>query len=507
LIAEVAAEYFGPLPISLDHPLDLLPEAGTRIDFRVFSDLARASSAWMRGAGARRGDIIAISKANRLDVLALACGAARMGAVPALLSPALEPSSLGLLLERLGGPVLFADSGVLHSAAAAGVDTGRLACRIVALDGQHPGAIPLSELRGAAIPQPALRQGRESVLVTHSSGTTGVAKLVLHAADGLIATAAAQMRMAKLLRIRGPVAACVSAFHARVVTGLMVLLGSGLPFASISDPNPAAARRILLEVKPEVLEAHPNILILWEWLASDVAQPLASVRVFNSTFDAAHPRTIKKLLAASRRRFPLYLQGLAQTEVGMVTLHPQTRGVRWHGARCVGWPWPGFNKVRIVDAHGDPLPAGHAGRIQVRSRGRCLTFVGQESQAAAREQDGWWDMGDRGFVTRWGCIHMLDRAEESIDGIASSLAVEDVLLERLPQLTEVIVIKLGEGPPATVYATADGKPLGAEDLARAAAGLPVLGESVHLAWNEFPRTGTWKVRRKDLRQKLVAVPA
>jgi acyl-coenzyme A synthetase/AMP-(fatty) acid ligase len=377
----------------------------------------------------------------------------------------------------------------------------------VVVAGEHPGTIQIAELGGASVPAPAVRQSRESALITHSSGTTGTPKLVLHAADGLAATAAAQMRMARWLGVRGPVAACVSAYHARVVTGLMVLLGMGLPLASISDPDPERAREILLQVKPEMLEAHPNILILWERLAADPAEPLGSVRLFNSTFDAVHPRTIRKLLAGSRRRMPLYLQGLAQTEVGMVTLHPQTRNLRWHGGRCVGWPWPGFNRVRIAGPDGRPVRAGQPGRIQVRSRGRCLTFVGQEEEASARERDGWWDMGDRGLKSLWGCIHMLDRAEESIDGMTSSLAVEDALLERLPELTEVIVIKVEDGPAIPVYATADGKPLGAGELARVAAGLPILGEPVHLAWDQFPRTGTWKVRRKELRRRLQAVPA
>jgi acyl-coenzyme A synthetase/AMP-(fatty) acid ligase len=344
-------------------------------------------------------------------------------------------------------------------------------------------------------------------MITHSSGTTGTPKLVLHAAEGLVATAAAQMRMARLLGLRGPVAACVSAFHARVVSGLMVALGLGLPLASIADPNPAVARRILLQVKPEMLEAHPNILILWERLADDEAGPLAGVRVFNSTFDAAHPRTIRKLLAGSRRRLPVYLQGLAQTEVGMVTLHPQTRGVRWHGGRCVGWAWPGFNQVRIAGPDGEPLAPGRPGRIQVRSRGRCLTFVGQEAEAAAREKDGWWDMGDRGFKTRWGCVHMLDRAGESVAGGASALAIEDALLERLPELTEAIVLHREEGQPALVYATADGRPLSAGRLAGAGSGLPAFEQPVHLAWDDFPRTGTWKVRRAELRRRLQRVPA
>src|SRR5919201_4609816 len=104
LVAERAASYFGQMPIWLDHPLDVRPEAGTRIDFQVFAELARSSSGWMAAAGARAGEVVAIVKANRLDVLALACGAARLGAVPALLSPGLEPPMLDLLLERLGRP-------------------------------------------------------------------------------------------------------------------------------------------------------------------------------------------------------------------------------------------------------------------------------------------------------------------------------------------------------------------------------------------------------------------
>ena len=73
-------------------------------------DLAGRLSA----AGVRSGEHVAIYKVANFDVWLLATAAARVGAVPVMLSPALDPRTVGILMERLGQPHLLTDAPKLE---------------------------------------------------------------------------------------------------------------------------------------------------------------------------------------------------------------------------------------------------------------------------------------------------------------------------------------------------------------------------------------------------------
>jgi hypothetical protein len=76
----------------------------------------------------------------------------------------------------------------------------------------------------------------------------------------------------------------------------------------MADSGPARAADLFARVRPGILEAHPNSFMSWEDLADDPRGPLANVTLFSSTFDAIHPRTVHRLLHASKRRLPLWGQ-------------------------------------------------------------------------------------------------------------------------------------------------------------------------------------------------------
>jgi acyl-coenzyme A synthetase/AMP-(fatty) acid ligase len=159
--------------------------------------------------------------------------------------------------------------------------------------------------------------------------------------------------------------------------------------------------------------------------------------------------------------------------------------------------------VRVVDPEtGTPLKAGQAGMIEVATEGRFITYVAEVERANSGRSKNWWRTGDFGYMSPWRCLHMLDRVQDRIAGLSSTLHLEDVLLERLPSLTEIVLVSESSGRPVPVISTHDDSPLDGASWTSATADLPPLAEPVKIRWSEFPRTATWKVRRSVLARSL-----
>lgn len=493
------------MPIRLDRPLDVLPAAGLRFDYVQFARLVVALSACLHALRVRPGERVTIVKRNNLDILALVCACARVGAVAAPINALQDPETLGALLERLGPAALIADQATVMALRSAGTaDTG-LARHVVVVDGAPEGTVSLDSLRGGVVPEPVPRSVDDPLVITHTSGTTGVPKLTVHSGRSLFLHARYQMWLCRLLRIREMAAVCVAFPHIRASGGIVTALSLGLPLLALTDPDPRSVAALLAAQRPVLLETYPNNWLLWEQLAADPAEPFASIRVFIGTFDATHPRTVRTLLGASRRRGAVYLQGYGQSEIGPATVRFYTRrfrGSQQH-SRCVGTPMPGLTRIRIVDPQsGRPVGRGRAGLVELATRGKLVTYLREQERWEAASSGPWWRTGDVGFLSRWGCLHLLDRTADAIPGIPSTLQVEDRILERLPMLTEIVVVGSPEGPPVPVICTRDDLPLDRAQWDAAVGDMPGLAQPVQYRWGDIPRTATSKVRRFVLARSL-----
>jgi len=133
--------------------------------------------------------------------------------------------------------------------------------------------------------------------------------------------------------------------------------------------------------------------------------------------------------------------------------------------------------------------------IQVRTPGRALQFVGTPDKYWERRHGDWFDTGDWGRRGPRGDIEIFDRVADRIDGVRSCLWIEDVLMSRLPQAAEVVVVPDAAGVPVPVVCLRDGARLDPGEWHAAAAGLTPLAEPVEVAESELERTATEKARR------------
>ena len=468
-------------------------------------------------AGIRAGDQVIVVQRNHVEVQALACGLNRIGALPVLLSVGIEPAEILECASRLELPYLAVDAAGAARLAGQAVALGGITKRILFLTpagADSSGADSSVADSSATAPSWAVSTGDRSAhqshprgeedwaVVTHTSGTTSVPKLAAHSTRSLYGVVQAQIAASHKFGQVALSAKHLSFVHARTCSIVLAFLEVAMPILAISDPRPDPVRELMLQHKPDSIETHPNVFIQWEPVAAHPSRPFGSVTRFLSTFDAIHPRTVKALLAGSDQPGANYIQAYGQTETGGVTARLVTRAeAAAYRPRNVGFPIEG-SSVRVVDDAGRPVAPGQPGIIESKTPGRFRGYIGTETPV----DDAWWQMGDIGRLTADGSLELLDRITDHAEGTDSFLEIEDQLLDQLPELLELVLLKaVGDLDVVAVACAREGESFDHARFREAVAGTSLREVPVFpMAFEELPLTGSYKVRRAVLRERLVA---
>ncbi|MFI7321936.1 class I adenylate-forming enzyme family protein [Streptomyces venezuelae] len=503
LLPEMAAAVNGSVPITLDHDLHVLPQAGRRLTLAEFAEAIDDLAARLWAAGIRPDEHLVIHKSANADIWMLGAAASRIGAVPVMLSPALDAPTVAALMRRLERPSLLTDLPKLDAGLAKEA-LADLTRHVLITAGEREGTQSLAGLAHAPRVTPVVRPIDEAAVITHTSGTTGLPKLVVHTPRTQGIRLVPQWRLLTLLRRKDTVAIHIPFVHSRMVAAMSLALLKQLPVLLLNESDPDSVAEQFLAHRPGFVEALPNSLMDWEDLAGDPRRPFASVKVFSSTFDAIHPRTMGRLLNASDRPGALFFQIYGQSEVGPAVGRAYFRNsAHKANGRCVGWAMPaGAAKVRVVSRNGKTPSPANPGFIEVAWPGLAKTYYAEQDRYDTNRNGAWWRTGDVGYRTKLGCLHMLDREVDMIDGVRSSLEVEDVVLGRLPELSELVVVTGPDDRPVPVVCTADDAPLDRARWRAAVTDFPQLADPVQLPQAELPRTATLKVQRIALTQQL-----
>jgi long-chain acyl-CoA synthetase len=505
---------------------------GARLTYRELATAMETSAARLAAAGIGPGDVVPVLARNQAGWITALLGLIRAGALPAAVNWRLAPAELGALLTVLRPAALVTDG-----------DCAPLARQ--AADGHVP-VLNLREVSGnvagpasAAVPaRPAERlRGPEPAILLHTSGTTGLPKLVPLTHQQLLAAA---MFMKLEVPEAVPGARHLSAlplFHVAGLANLGYVLFTGGHLHVLGAFEPAAfvdelaARRIeLTQLVPTLIRAvtdevagraeRPDLSALTEIVygASPIRPDLLerAVRVLGCRFRQNY---------ASSETGPLPISSLSPAD------HDPARGLLGTAGRpSLGW------EVRL----------GDRGEIQVRGGGSFWAAYGPRTldgperadgfaalplpgywgnpaaTAAAFTADGFYRTGDVGTIDAAGYLTIVDRLRDVIITggenvfpaeveavLAAHPAVADVAVIGVPderwgeRVHAVVVPRAAEG--ARAGAEADGRLDEAALLAFARSRLAGFkcpaGVTVAAA---LPRNATGKVLRAALREPFWA---
>ncbi|MDQ2816061.1 MAG: acyl--CoA ligase [Actinomycetota bacterium] len=485
------------LPWVFDRGSAAVPLKDGQVELREVATAAGRAAALFQAQGTRAGDRCIVWLDTPLDIIIAAAGLTAIGAVPVLVSPALGIEMLTAMLAPIPPVARVVTTASRVPSCSAFPVSGRI--------DDWAALVPESSVlrpRRASVPLPP----SAPYIITHTSGTTGVSKLLEFTRSAADHNSLTQEIPALMQRLRGYAAISFSPVHFRFIVGLLAALRRKVPAIVMADEDPVSVGQILERWQPSYLEAHPNTFMKWESLAP--AGSLASVKCFLATFDVIHPGTVKNLLAGSRYPVATFWEIYGQSELCSIAGQLHVKGLagrsfdrsakRRLAGHPVGWAVPGHSRVRIVDEGGRRVAPGTPGRIQVRSQGRFTTYLNRPE--AARENlmaGGWWDTGDWGQKDRLARLTLIDRQVERLTSAPSAIALEGVLLERMPWLLEAVVLER-DRTLVPVVATRAGQ-LDTAGWRAATRDLhPALAEPIVLGQHEIPRTATGKVQRAVL---------
>ncbi|HEM3706472.1 TPA: hypothetical protein U1D12_000426 [Streptococcus suis] len=132
----------------------------------------------------------------------------------------------------------------------------------------------------------------------------------------------------------------------------------------------------------------------------------------------------------------------------------------------------------------------------------AVTYYKEDARFQDNVYGAWWDSCDYGCMTPEGTLLLKDRQVDLIEHIDSSLALEDVLLEKLDFLSEVVIIRDVNGAPQPIIALADDAEMNWEAWWAMVADLPLLKEPILMAYDDIPRTATMKVQRLKMEVEM-----
>ncbi|WP_329493208.1 class I adenylate-forming enzyme family protein [Kitasatospora herbaricolor] len=431
--------------LTFDTPVDE-HAAWQPFTLRELDRAVRARAAALHALGVVPRDPVVVYASDAADHVLSFLALARLGAIPALLNPNLDGERAARYINRLGAAGILADAE--HLAALAGHETGAPALpEIATLGGGDPDAAP----------EPYHHWSGDPVAITHSSGTTGMPKAVVHSHASLYA--AIRHRLS-LPRPQGSdrMLSALPAPHAATLIAVNLALSTQAEIALLSRQAGAGVLDAIESWRPRGVI---GFAATWSELAHhDLAgRELDSVALWWNTGDCAHEVHIRRLIATGSRetvtregrgRAPgsLFVDGLGSTEMGhshfFITHGP---GTERYG-RCVGRPHA-FVDCAVLGPDGEPLGPGEVGELGTSSPTLALGYWNDSVTTFRTRVRGYFLTGDLMYRDEEGYWYHVDRAVDSVelgDGKRLFTAMsEERVLAACPEVVDCTVVAVKDG--------------------------------------------------------------
>lgn len=477
-----------------------------RIALPALLDRALRIAGALRGSGIEAGETILVQSRNSIDAYASLLAGISQGIIAVPLPPMFSAQQLLAVVQSgKASALLQLDNG--GGALAAGVLRDapdlKLAYTVDALpEDSDPRLRPWASAL-AASPVSAVPAGPDAdTLVLYSSGSTGAPKGVVQTGNSLRFAATALAGLHRVTRHDTVLVALEFGFVGGTVLGALL--------AFLSGANTVLLRRWDAARALELIETHRcSYTLLMPTHCYDIVNaPELDARDCSSLTRAIMAGATTEQRQQAEGRFcgialPMYgmSESMAHCTCGL-DASPAARHT------SDGSPLPGV-EMKLLGEGDAVVGPGEVGQIYLRGPNRLRRYRARpELTAEVIDAEGWFNTGDRVQLTDEGCIRFLGRASEIIrrGGVMIQPAEVEAAFRGLEGVIEVAVVglpdpRLGEKACACILTkTADQAP----DIERMrqhleAAGLPRYQWPEYLlAFDEFPRTPSLKVRRADL---------
>jgi len=481
---------------------------GMPLSYRSLRTLAADTLAALNARGIGRNDRIAIVLDNGPEMAAaFLCVAA--GATAAPLNPAYRADEFEFYLTDLKARLLFVGADLSSPA----VDVARrldiALVRLVPQPSRGAGNFAL-EFPAELVMRPAEKPGaaapEDTALVLHTSGTTSRPKIVPLSQRNVCASARNVSHTVTFTAAdRG--LNIMPLFHIHgLIAGLLAPLSAGGEVCCTTGFNALKFFSWMNEVRPTWYTAVPT---MHQAILSRAAKNIdivksCKLRFIRSSSSSLPPQVIRGL--EDTFGVPV-IEAYGMTEAAhQMASNPLPPGKRKPGT--VGQP--AGPEICVIDAQGNPLPAGVVGEIAIQGENVMNGYENNPKANAEAYADVWFRTGDQGIMDTEGYVTITGRLKEIINRGGEKISpreVDEVLMDH-PCVQQCVTFsvphdKLGEEVAAAVVLR-EGAEASERDLREFAAirlaDFKVPRKIVILA--EIPKGATGKLQRIGLAQKL-----
>lgn len=468
-------------------------ETGRSLTYAALNDRASRFAAWLQGRGVGPGDRIAILCLNTTGFFEILFGCGKLGAILVPLNWRQPAPELLPVAQDAAPKLLFHDAENAAVAAALNLPLLSLADYEQAVAATAPGSFD------SAWPADRIWY------MLYTSGTTGKPKAVIQT-PGMAYANAINIGQAIDLTSADTTLNFLPLFHTAGINlhTLPVLMWGGcirvLKKFEI-DPVMAALQTGDCTAFFGVPAIYQAISLHQDFATADFSK----VRSWGCG-GAPLPASLIELFAKCD---VLVCNGMGMTETGP-TVFLMDRAHAKAKIGSVGKPQI-LAEVRVVDDHDRPLPADHAGELQIRGPGVTPGYWNNEAATkAAFTSDGWLRTGDVARRDADGYYYIVDRIKDMfISGGENVYPAEvEIVIYRFPGVLECAVIgvpdeKWGEVGCAYVLPQPSAN-VDAEALrAHCRENLAAYKVPKHIRIIEdFPRTAAGKVQKHILRRRF-----
>ena len=508
----------------------VVDDRGRRLNREQLWREAGRLGAELAGQGVEPGDVVLVFMPNRAESLVAMLAALRQGAVPASLPIRTDEDTLRYAADLCGARALVTverhgrtESGEMALAAARQCPLPP-AVAVTRDDGTRrwPAPAPASERaaraagRAPATPTAGASSPAEGLdHLMFTSSTTGLPKAVMHTGDTL---AALNVTFAERFGL-GPDAPIFMpsplGHSVGVIHGARLAIHTGAPLVLQDRWDPTRALEAVAAHGCRFTAAATPFLkdlvdAPWPPAAAAARGPKLGPLAWFLCGGAQVPPA---LMEQAEAEFPntrvTVLWGM--TEGGLTTCTAESP--REKVLTTAGIGLPGL-ELRTLDVRGEPTPPGEEGELAMRGPGVFVGYFGQDSlYESLLTPDGFFRTGDLARLDGDGYVRITGRVKDLIirGGVnISPVPLEDALAA-FPGVRAVAVVgypdeRLGERICAVVE-TVGGEPaeLGALTGFLRDRGLPKhLWPELVRTVGELPRTAAGKIRKLDLRDRIVA---
>ncbi|TXS44288.1 class I adenylate-forming enzyme family protein [Streptomyces sp. t39] len=370
---------------------------------------------------------------------------------------------------------------------------GDLVALIGAFDGRRPSPVDLT---------------RDDVaFLTYTSGTTGPPKGAMNTHGNVlsvVATCASWMGVGE-----GDVVFAVAPlFH---ITGAVV----NATISLLTDTTLVLTGRFHPEVVLDAFAEHGVTFTIGSITAFNAihelpqaeARHFASVKALYSGGAPIPPATVERF----QQRFGVYIHngyGMTETTSAVIAVPPGDRAPVHppSGTLSIGRPLPHVT-ARVVDLHGDPVPNGEQGELELSGPQVVPGYWGKPDATRRTMPEGRLRTGDVAVIDDQGWVYLVDRLKDQINVSGYKVwprEVEDALYEHPAVLEAAVIGQPDEYRGETVVAYVSlkaGLSATAEELiafSRDRLAAYKCPRTIHVI-ADLPKTQSGKIRRAELR--------